>query len=284
MPGDENMPSDETVHKSALGKHSDYVSVYTPSLLFPIPRIESRNALGISSELPFQGVDIWTSYELSWLNSKGKPVVAIAEFVFPINSTSIVESKSFKLYLNSYNQTVFKDFMDVTRTLEADLSGAVGATVMVTLMTLSQAAARGVGHFTGECLDELDVSVDCYRANADLLLTNPDHIVTESVYSDLLKSNCPVTGQPDWASIYIQYRGAEINRGSLLKYIISFRDHQGFHESCVERIFLDLQERCKPELLTVYARYTRRGGLDINPSRSSLGASFSADSVRLVRQ
>ena len=279
------MGNTETVDGSALGKQTDYVSVYTPSLLFPIARQESRSKLGIESELPFQGVDIWTSYELSWLNPKGKPVVAIAEFIFPINSVSIIESKSFKLYLNSFNQTVFKDFMDVTRTLEADLSGAVSASVMVSIQSLAQAAGQGVGHFTGENIDGLDVEFSVYDVDASLLcLANPDHIVTESLCSNLLKSNCPVTGQPDWGSLYIEYRGAEISKEALLKYIVSFRQHQGFHESCVEQIFIDIQKYCQPESLTVYARYTRRGGLDINPCRSSLNASFTADSVRLVRQ
>jgi 7-cyano-7-deazaguanine reductase len=275
----------DKLEATLLGKHTDYVSVYTPSLLCPISRAESRQSLGLSEgdELPFLGVDIWTAFELSWLNAKGLPQVAVAEFHFSCASPNIVESKSFKLYLNSFNQTVFNSFEDVARTLEADLSTACGAPVMVELMSLSQAAAKGMGHFTGECLDGLDVQIEHYHPAPELLgVAASDEVVHRSVYSDLLKTNCPVTGQPDWASVFIQYRGREIDQKSLLQYLVSFREHQDFHEHCVERIYMDIMERCQPDSLQVYARYTRRGGLDINPFRSS--ESVQPDDVRLARQ
>lgn len=267
-----------------LGKTTEYVSVYTPSLLFPIPRLQSRLQLGMQSGvMPFRGVDVWTAYEVSWLDSFGKPEVAVAEFEVPADSPAIIESKSFKLYLNSFNQTAFADRAAVERTLAADLSQAAGATVGVRLVPLQQSTLSGSGHFTGECIDNQPVKIDCYSPNPDLLQVNTAAaVVSESLYSNLLKSNCPVTGQPDWASVLIEYRGAPIDRAGLLKYIISFREHQDFHEHCVERMFLDIQQRCQPEELTVYARYTRRGGLDINPYRTS-GAGKPVD-ARLVRQ
>ncbi len=271
-------------HGTVLGKQTEYISVYNPSLLCPIPRQQSRRELGVNPDaLPFRGVDIWTAYEVSWLNSDGKPEVAIAEFELPASSPNIVESKSFKLYLNSFNQTAFANMYDVARTMESDLGACAGAAVMVKLQPLSQFAQQGIGHFTGECIDQEPVKIDCYSPSPDLLsLTKPDKVVSEVLYSDLLKSNCPVTGQPDWASVYVQYRGAQIDRASLLKYVISFREHQDFHEHCVERMFLDIQARCNPEALTVYARYTRRGGLDINPYRTN--SSERPADVRLVRQ
>lgn len=267
-----------------LGKVTEYVSVYSPSLLYPIPRQASRLKLGIEQGvLPFRGVDIWTAYEISWLNNDGKPEVAVAEFEVPANSPAIIESKSFKLYLNSFNQTAFAGAGSVEQILEKDLSKVAGATVAVRLTPLQSATLAGTGHFTGECIDNEPVKIDCYSPNADLLqVQGSTGVVSESLYSNLLKSNCPVTGQPDWASVLIQYRGVPIDRASLLKYIISFREHQDFHEHCVERMFLDIQTRCQPDELTVYARYTRRGGLDINPYRSS-GAAGPTD-VRLVRQ
>lgn len=267
-----------------LGKNTEYVSVYSPALLFPILRQQSRLQLGVErGVLPFRGVDIWTGYEVSWLNSDGKPEVAVAEFEVPASSPAIIESKSFKLYLNSFNQTVFADVGSVSRAMETDLSAAAGAAVGVRVTLLQQATLSGRGHFAGECIDNEPVRIDCYTPNADLLqLQESAEVVSESLYSNLLKSNCPVTGQPDWASVQIQYRGAAIDRAGLLKYIISFREHQDFHEHCVERMFLDIQQRCQPEALTVYARYTRRGGLDINPYRTN-SAEGPVD-VRLVRQ
>lgn len=268
---------------SHLGKTTHYQDQYDNSLLDPIPRSLARESLGLDTNLPFSGADRWSAYELSWLDEKGKPQVAVAEFEFPCSSEFIIESKSFKLYLNSFNQTSFASWQLVTQRLEQDLSAACGAPVMVHCMPLKQAAAQGIGHFAGNCLDELDCACSVYQPDASLLrLDSEGLVVHESLYSDLLKSNCPVTGQPDWASVYISYRGPAIDKASLLQYIVSYRQHQDFHEHCVERIFLDLLNRCMPEQLTVYARYTRRGGLDINPWRSNCGEV--PEPLRLVRQ
>lgn len=270
-----------------LGQQTDYVSVYAPQLLFPIARSESRKLLGIGDTLPFYGVDIWTGYELSWLDSKGKPVVAVAEFFIPCASEFIVESKSFKLYLNSLNQSQFESVAEVERLIAQDLSRITNADVQVaiTLLNTAAGAARHLAHITevqGELLDVLDVLVDTYHPAPELLTTDAG-IADECLVSHLLKTNCPVTGQPDWASLVIRYKGKKIQRENLLRYIISFREHQDFHEHCVERIFSDIARMCKPEELVVYARYTRRGGLDINPFRSS-NPNTKPELLRLIRQ
>ncbi len=254
-----------------LGQTTEYISRYAPELLFPIARQELRQRLGIEAPLPFVGVDIWTAYEVSWLLPGGKPAVALAEFQVPCESPYMVESKSFKLYLNSFNQTAFDGVEQVRDTLASDLSRVCGAAVQVQLQSL-QAAARQqpLSALAGACLDDIPLRVERYTPAAELLsLDDSGAVVEETLYSDLLKSNCPVTGQPDWASVQVHYRGAAIDRASLLRYIISFREHQDFHEHCVERMFMDIQARCRPESLAVYARYTRRGGLDINPFRAS---------------
>lgn len=275
------------MNHNPLGRQTDYVSVYAPQLLFPIPRAESRELLGIGDTLPFYGVDIWTGYELSWLDALGKPVVAIAEFFIPCTSEFIVESKSFKLYLNSLNQTRFEYAAEVEALIAKDLSAITNAEVRVTLIPLT-ASVRAAHHLSnivdvsGELLDELEVAIDTYHPAPELLVTEAG-IVDESLVSHLLKTNCPVTGQPDWASIVIRYKGKKIQRENLLRYIISFREHQDFHEHCVERVFSDIARVCQPEALTVYARYTRRGGLDINPFRSS-NPSAAPELLRLIRQ
>lgn len=274
----------QATDQTPLGKPTEYTSVYTPSLLSPIPRAESRSSIGVlDSQLPFTGLDAWTAYELSWLDGKGKPRVAVGHFHFPCTNPRLVESKSFKLYLNSFNQTRFNTLAEVVSTLESDLSTASGGPVMVEVQALSRAAQLPIGHFAAEHIDALDIDVDQYQVNPDFLSADRQApAVRESLCSDLLKTNCPVTGQPDWASLLISYRGAPINRTGLLHYIISFREHQDFHEHCVERIFIDVLDRCKPEELTVYARYTRRGGLDINPFRTN--TTDKLDEVRLARQ
>lgn len=275
------------MNHNPLGRQTDYVSVYAPQLLFPIPRAESRALLGIGATLPFYGVDIWTGYEVSWLDALGKPVVAIAEFSIPCDSKFIVESKSFKLYLNSLNQTRFDSTAQVEALITKDLTGVTGADVLVSIMPLS-ASLRAAQHLAeiaeveGEVLDDLVVAVDAYHPMPELLTTETE-IVDECLLSHLLKTNCPVTGQPDWASIVIRYKGNKIQRENLLRYIISFREHQDFHEHCVERIFNDIARICKPEELVVYARYTRRGGLDINPFRSS-SPDIKPELLRLIRQ
>jgi 7-cyano-7-deazaguanine reductase len=269
---------------SPLGKASEYIATYMPSLLFPIPRAPKWAELGLTAEtLPYQGVDFWNCFELSWLLPSGKPVVAMGEFAIPADSPHIIESKSFKLYLNSLNQTVFADNAEVEAVLVKDLSAAAGKPVGVRLRSLAEVTAEGVASAPGLCIDELDVAISNYeQPQPELLRCDSARIVEESLHSHLLKSNCPVTGQPDWGTVVVQYRGAALDHASLLAYLVSFRQHADFHEQCVERIFLDLQRLLKPEHLTVYARYVRRGGLDINPYRSS--AAIAPDNRRLVRQ
>lgn len=271
--------------QSPLGKSSEYVSVYTPSLLFPIPRAPKWAELGLQPDsLPFQGVDIWNCYELSWLTPSGKPQVAAVEFIFPLKAARIVESKSFKLYLNSFNQTVFSDRADVVRTLESDLSVAAQGPVMVRLLSMEALQQEGFSRLSGRCIDDLDVSITDYHYQPDLLrLASNELNVSESLHSHLLKSNCPVTGQPDWASVQIDYRGPALDQASLLRYLVSFRQHSDFHEQCVERIFVDLLRLLgEGAELTVYARYLRRGGLDINPWRSTQAGL--PENLRLARQ
>jgi len=254
-----------------LGKPSTYKDEYDPSLLCPFPRQAKRDEIGVeAAHLPFGGFDIWNAYELSWLNGRGKPVVAMAEFRFPCTSEFLIESKSFKLYLNSLNQTRFGTFSEVAAVLQRDLGRACGAPVRVDLLPLGTFFGRRLEELPGECLEDLDIEIDRYALDAELLAgsAGTGEVVEETLHSHLLKSNCLVTRQPDWGSVLIRYRGARIDREALLRYLVSFRRHSEFHEQCVERIFVDLQRYCRPEALTVYARYTRRGGLDINPFRS----------------
>ncbi len=266
----------------SLGQQSAYISQYTPSLLQPVPRSLNRDDLGLRGELPFQGCDVWTLYELSWLNAKGKPVVAIGEVFVPATSPNLIESKSFKLYLNSFNQTRCDSLKAVQALLVQDLSGCAGAPVSVTLFTLDQAPHQ-IAQLPGECIDSLDIEVDGYEFDETLLQGAAGHeIVEETLHSHLLKSNCLVTSQPDWGSVVIHYRGPRLDREKLLRYLISFRQHNEFHEQCIERIFTDLKHFCAPEQLTVHARYTRRGGLDINPFRSDWEPVPA--NLRLIRQ
>ena len=253
-----------------LGKQTTYSDRYDPTLLCPIPRVKARRDQYDADELPFYGVDLWTAYELSWLNCDGLPQVAIAEFLFPCTSDAIIESKSFKLYLNSYIQTQFASMQAVQELLVKDLSAAAGAEVDVTLYEIAEFnGLKPISEPQGQCIDSQPVSIDSYKPDPHLLQTETDLIVEETLYSHLLKTNCPVTSQPDWASLYISYKGPKIYAEGLLKYIVSFRQHQDFHEQCVEQIFMDIKTFCAPQQLTVYARYTRRGGLDINPFRST---------------
>jgi 7-cyano-7-deazaguanine reductase len=269
---------------SPLGKSSEYIATYTPSLLFPIPRAVKWAELGLSAEtLPYQGVDFWNCFELSWLLPSGKPVVAMGEFAIPADSPNIIESKSFKLYLNSLNQSVFSSADELMAVLVKDLSAAAGKPVGVRVRSLAEVTAEGVQAAPGVCIDELDVAISNYaQPQPELLRCDAGRVVEESLHSHLLKSNCPVTGQPDWGTLVVEYCGAALDHASLLAYLVSFRQHADFHEQCVERIFLDLQRLLNPEHLTVYARYVRRGGLDINPYRSS--GPITPDHRRLVRQ
>lgn len=269
---------------SPLGKSSQYIAQYSPELLFPISRTTKWAELGLDgSNLPYRGVDYWNCYELSWLLPSGKPVVAIGEFAIPADSPNIIESKSFKLYLNSLNQTPFSGWDEVQSTLVRDLSAVAGKPVAVRLRSLEDVTLDGVAPLPGQCIDELDITVSQYDApRPELLRCDSARCIEESVHSHLLKSNCPVTGQPDWGSLVVQYRGAALDHASLLAYLVSFRQHADFHEQCVERIFLDLQHLLQPESLTVYARYVRRGGLDINPYRST--DAITPGNGRLARQ
>ncbi|WP_043316886.1 NADPH-dependent 7-cyano-7-deazaguanine reductase QueF [Microbulbifer sp. HZ11] len=255
-----------------LGQETTYEAKYNPTLLHPIPRAVSRAQLGLDGEaLPFSGADEWWGFELSWLNPKGVPQVAVARFRFAASSPFMIESKSFKLYLNSLNQTEFESENAVRRVLEQDLSAAAGSDVSVTLYDVEN-AELAVQRPAGTCLDQQDIEARQYQPDAGLLkLVAGGETVAETLYSHLLRSNCPVTGQPDWATVSIEYTGPALDQQALLAYIISFREHQDFHEHCVERIYCDLQALADFQHLTVCARYTRRGGLDINPLRTSAG-------------
>ena len=269
---------------SPLGKATPYAEQYDPTLLFPIPRLTKREEIGVPATLPFFGADIWNAYELSWLNERGKPNIALASFIVPADSPNIIESKSFKLYLNSFNQTKLAGADELKTRLVADLSAAAGAKVSVKIALPDEFAVEKVANLEGYCIDNLDVEIDRYEPAPDLLRTiDGEPAVDEALVSNLLKSNCLVTGQPDWGSVQIRYRGAPIARDGLLKYLISFRRHNEFHEQCVERIFMDITRQCKPQALSVYARYTRRGGLDINPFRTSF-TQAAPGNVRTARQ
>lgn len=271
--------------QSPLGKSTAYVSHYSPQLLFPIARDAKWQELGLRGDsLPFVGEDIWNCCELSWLESGGKPRVMAAEFRFAASSPAIIESKSFKLYLNSFNQSRFDSVEAVQQVLQQDLSAACGAPVQVLLQDLHGLREAGLAELQGKSLDDLDVQVDQYHYNPALLaLVEPAVRVEQTWVTDLFKSNCPVTGQPDWASLQISYAGPQLDEKALLGYLLSFREHADFHEQCVERIFCDLRgilgDDCR---LLVSARYLRRGGLDINPWRSC--GMPAPGNLRLARQ
>lgn len=271
---------------SPLGKVSAYKTEYDASLLFPIPRAPKRAEIGLPDgrAVPFFGVDIWNAYELSWLNLKGKPQVALASFIIPADTPNIVESKSFKLYLNSFNQTKLESPEALQQLLRQDLSEATGGAVQVRLTAEPDFARQQMGELDGLLLDRLDIETDIYEPAPQLLRADQEETpVEETLVSHLLKSNCLVTGQPDWGSVQIRYVGAPIDQEGLLKYLISFRNHNEFHEQCVERIFMDVLRQCKPVKLAVYARYTRRGGLDINPFRTNFNTPW-PDNRRNARQ
>lgn len=265
-----------------LGKSTEYSGEYAPDLLFPVARADAREALGIGPKLPFSGTDIWNAWELTWLNAGGKPVVATATFLVDATSPNIIESKSLKLYLNSFAMTRFGSADEVAASITADLSRIAGNDVVVKITTAAESTSCSISEFPGTCIDDLDMSVLSEKVDAGLLRCEADEVIHEELYSHLLRSNCPVTNQPDMGSVLIRYRGPKIDRSSLLQYIVSYRQHNDFHEACVERIFLDIKERCSPEALTVYGRYNRRGGLDINPFRTDAGET--PDNLRLWRQ
>ena len=284
--------------QSQLGKPTPYVDRYDAGLLFPIARAGKRTEIGIDGAAPFFGADMWTAFELSWLNARGKPQVALAHFTVPCETPNMVESKSFKLYLNSFNNTTFASSDEVKARLRADVSEAVWRreddvnasqppappTIGVALLGPDLFDREPVHELDGLSLDRLDIDCTRYTPAPDLLAaTRNEAPVSEVFTSNLLKSNCLVTGQPDWGSVQISYTGDQIEQGGLLQYLVSFRNHNEFHEQCVERIFMDIWTRCKPMKLAVYARYTRRGGLDINPFRTSHPAALPRN-VRMARQ
>ncbi|MCW8208123.1 NADPH-dependent 7-cyano-7-deazaguanine reductase QueF [Verminephrobacter aporrectodeae subsp. tuberculatae] len=276
--------------QSRLGKASTYVDQYDAALLFPIPRADKRAEIGITGAAPFFGADLWTAFELSWLNARGKPQLALAHITVPCETPNIVESKSVKLYLNSFNNTCLADAAQVQARIRADLGEAVwrgaerSAAVGVTLLGPKRFDQEPVHELDGLSLDRLDVECTHYQPAPELLRARFDAApVSEVLTSKLFRSNCPVTGQPDWASVQIAYSGPQIDQEGLLQYLVSFRRHSEFHEQCVERIFMDLWTRCQPGALTVYARYTRRGGIDINPLRTSRPQGLPRN-VRTARQ
>lgn len=267
-----------------LGKKSAYQHHYDPTKLFPIPRDEKRLEIGINPQKPpFFGFDLWNHYEVSWLNPKGKPMVGIAEIIYDCHSPCIIESKSMKLYFNTFNQSVFNSQKELENIIQNDIAKAIEHPVEIRLFNLEDKCYLSQTHqFSGIHLDDLDIECLDYTVNANLLSTDLAD-VEETVYSHLLKSNCLVTHQPDWGSVQISYTGKKINHENLLKYLISFRNHNEFHEQCIERIFMDIMKYCQPQSLTVYGRYTRRGGVDINPIRSTK-SNIQIPKIRLTRQ
>ena len=274
----------KTEEITLLGKTTDYVQHYTADLLEALPRSRGRKEIELSQAvLPFSGFDLWTGFELSWLNEKGKPRVAIAEFTVPASSENLIESKSFKLYLNSFNQTQFASVATVAEVLERDLSRVARGAVRVTLYPDFEGYPTQLSTLPGQNIDGLDITISDYNFKPEYLLhATQEPQVTEILSSNLLKSNCLVTHQPYFGSVIIHYSGKKINQEQLLRYLISFRSHNEFHEQCVERIFADILQYCQPEKLSVFARYTRRGGLDINPFRSNFEQQLPI--TRLLRQ
>jgi 7-cyano-7-deazaguanine reductase len=276
---------DHILEKSSLGKNASYDSPYNPDILFPIPRVAKRTEIGVTGPLPFAGVDLWNHYEVSWLNEKGKPVAAIAEIIYGCDSECIIESKSMKLYFNSFNNTKFKNAVAVENIVAIDLEKLLHTSYLsVTITpTIECKQQKLFSKLDGINLDELDVECSIYQNEPAFLITE-DKNISETVYSDLLKSNCLVTNQPDWCSIQISYKGKQINHAGLLKYLVSFRNGNEFHEQCIEKIFMQILQRCQPEELTVYGRWTRRGGLDINSFRTTKDFNGEVANVRLLRQ
>jgi 7-cyano-7-deazaguanine reductase len=270
--------------ESLLGKPAEYNGRYDPRLLFPIPRADAREGLGIQIPLPFIGQDIWNAFELSWLDKSGRPRAGLAEIVVYANSTHIIESKSFKLYLNSFNQTRVGDSERLRQMLVQDLSEACGAQVNVTILPATAKHAFPIDLLNGEVIDDMEIDINYYGPPEPLYLSvDADNHISESLVSHVFRSNCPVTNQPDWASIQIRYFGNRIEREGLLRYLVSYRTHNDFHENCIEHIFMDLMRQCRPMQLSVYGRFTRRGGLDINPYRCTKGRGMPGN-IRLIRQ
>jgi 7-cyano-7-deazaguanine reductase len=267
-----------------LGQSTVYPSQYNPALLFAIARNQAREHLGIHAPLPFIGQDIWNAYELSWLDKAGRPRAGLAEIVIPCTSENIIESKSFKLYLNSFNQTRIGDSERLRQMLVSDISKACGGAATVAITQATASHAFPIDYLNGEVIDDLEMDVNYYGPPEPLYLNIAgESQISESLICHIFRSNCPVTNQPDWASVQIRYLGNRIEREGLLRYLISYRTHNAFHENCVEHIFTDILRQCKPQQLSVYARFTRRGGLDINPYRGTEGMGMPSN-IRLIRQ
>jgi 7-cyano-7-deazaguanine reductase len=260
--------ADDLKHDMLLGVHTPVVDEYSPQLLYPIPRHDARERLGLKDPLPFAGSDLWHAYEMSWLDHIGKPVARVGRFTIEASSPNMVESKSFKLYLNSLNNTRFATDEEAAATIKRDIGRTVGEDVALELFDPDERSLTGA-ELSGVCVDDLPVAIQPGEPEAAMLRVQAAGIAEEQLYSHLLRSLCPVTGQPDWATVWIHYRGAGIDHGSLLQYIIAYRQHQEFHEQCVERMYNDIWQRCAPEFLHIQGFYTRRGGLDISPFRSS---------------
>jgi len=276
------MDANTDLDRAPLGHITGYPDTYDPAQLFAVSRAPQRTALGLIGALPFTGSDLWTAYELTWLDPRGKPSIAIASIEVPANSPLIVESKSMKLYLGSFAQSSFDSADQVVRTIERDLAAAAGAPVRVTLVDATTFARERVAELDGESLDTLPVDCSAYEVDPATLIASGE-TVEEALTTNLFRSVCPVTAQPDIASLRITYRGAQIDRAGLLRYLVSYRRHPGFHEHCVERIFVDVLSRCRCEQLTLYARFTRRGGIDINPFRTNAAAA-APPNIRTARQ
>ncbi|MDG1436775.1 MAG: NADPH-dependent 7-cyano-7-deazaguanine reductase QueF [Rickettsiaceae bacterium] len=276
----------DDIKELSLGKEVEYLDQYDKSILVGVPRDIARNEIKLSKKLPFNGVDVWNCYEVSWLNKKGKPCAKIIQFIVPADSKFLIESKSVKLYLNSLNGSCFEEDSEVQRLIQKDFTEIAQKNVVVLIKNLEEFYATPLSLFSGVNIDNLDVEIKDYQVNKDLLQLSDDaEIITETLTSNLLKSNCLITNQPDWASVQIKYTGREIDHKSLLRYIISFRKHNEFHEQCVEHMFKDIMEQCSPEELTIHAKYTRRGGVDINPFRTTLDLKdVTINRAREVRQ
>lgn len=266
-----------------LGKQTAYVDRYSPSLLFPIDRDQARTEIDIGADmaLPFFGVDTWTAYELTWLNRRGKPQAGVVQLEVACDSKCIVESKSLKLYLNSFAQSSFDDRMSVLNTLRSDLAIAFDGELKIELLDVC-AAQLWLSQAPGLCLDDLDIDIEHYECDSKLLRCAGGAMKNETLHSNLFRSLCPVTGQPDFATVIVQYAGDAISHEHLLAYLVSFRNHQAFHESTVEQMFIDISARCTPSQLCVTGRFLRRGGIEINPVRSTHVIESSAS--RLPRQ
>ncbi|MEX2122256.1 MAG: NADPH-dependent 7-cyano-7-deazaguanine reductase QueF [Woeseia sp.] len=268
--------------KTSLGEKTDYPDHYARDVLYPVARAENRQKLGLSGALPFRGEDVWNAYEITWLERAGKPVVAVGTIRVDAQSPRIVESKSLKLYLNSLAMERFDSADDVAALVARDLSGLTDSPVQVALTPPNAAAGIGIRNLPGTCIDDVAVACDSWQVDPSLIECDSGKIVREDLHTHLLRSLCPVTGQPDFGSVLLRYCGPALDRTALLRYLVSYRMHNDFHENCIERIFVDVKHRCMPSELTVYGRFNRRGGIDINPFRSDFEATI--DNPRLWRQ